>query len=424
VTTVEAPLSHLKEDPWEMARSQLRRIAGLIDVSDSMLNVLQECKKSVVVSIPTRMDDGSVHVFEGFRVTHNVARGPAKGGIRYHQDVTLEETKALSMWMTWKCALMGLPFGGAKGGVVVNPKRLSEDELQRMTRRYTTEIINFIGPEVDIPAPDVGTGPREMAWIFDTFSMNKGYSVLGVVTGKPLEIGGSLGRVEATARGAAFCIREALRKKGEGVAERRIAIQGFGNVGRNLALILADQGATIVAASDSNGGIHNADGLDIGALVDHKRVHGVLEGFQGGDAITNDELLTMDCDVLAPCALEQVITRDNADKVKAAIVAEGANGPVTPEADQVLEERGILVLPDVLANAGGVVVSYFEWVQGLQEYFWKESEVNAKLNDITTRAFSETWKEHEDRDISMRQAAYAIAVGRVAEATITRGLYP
>ncbi len=424
MTTVEAPLSHLKEDPWEMARSQLRRIAGIIDVSDSMLNVLQECKKSVVVSIPTRMDDGSVHVFEGFRVTHNVARGPAKGGIRYHQDVTLEETKALSMWMTWKCALMGLPFGGAKGGVVVNPKRLSEDELQRMTRRYTTEIINFIGPEVDIPAPDVGTGPREMAWIFDTFSMNKGYSVLGVVTGKPLEIGGSLGRVEATARGAAFCIREALRKKGEGVADRRIAIQGFGNVGRNLALILADQGATVVAVSDSNGGLHNAHGLDIGALVDHKREHGVLEGFQGGDAITNDEVLTVDCDVLAPCALEQVITGDNADKVKAAIVAEGANGPVTPEADQILEDRGILVLPDVLANAGGVVVSYFEWVQGLQEYFWKESEVNAKLNDITTRAFSETWKEHEDRDISMRQAAYAIAVGRVAEATITRGLYP
>jgi glutamate dehydrogenase (NAD(P)+) len=424
VTTVEAPLSHLKEDPWEMARSQLRRIAGIIDVSDSMLNVLQECKKSVVVSIPTRMDDGSVHVFEGFRVTHNVARGPAKGGIRYHQDVTLEETKALSMWMTWKCALMGLPFGGAKGGVVVNPKRLSEDELQRMTRRYTTEIINFIGPEVDIPAPDVGTGPREMAWIFDTFSMNKGYSVLGVVTGKPLEIGGSLGRVEATARGAAFCIREALRKKGEGVAERRIAIQGFGNVGRNLAVILADQGATVVAVSDSNGGVHNANGLDIGALVDHKREHGVLEGFQGGDVITNDEVLTVECDVLAPCALEQVITGDNADKVKAAIVAEGANGPVTPEADQILEERGILVLPDVLANAGGVVVSYFEWVQGLQEYFWKESEVNAKLNDIVTRAFSETWKEHEDRDISMRQAAYAIAVGRVAEATITRGLYP
>jgi glutamate dehydrogenase (NAD(P)+) len=424
VTTVEAPPSHLKEDPWEMARSQLRRSCRLIDVSDSMLNVLQECKKCVSVSIPTRMDDGSVHVFEGFRVTHNVARGPAKGGIRYHQDVTLEETKALSMWMTWKCALMGLPFGGAKGGVVVNPKNLSEDELQRMTRRYTTEIINFIGPEVDIPAPDVGTGPREMAWIFDTFSMNKGYSVLGVVTGKPLEIGGSLGRVEATARGAAFCIREALRKRNEGVGGRRIAIQGFGNVGRNLALILVEQGATVVAVSDSAGGVYNPDGLDIPALVDHKREQGSLQGFSGGDAMTNDDVLLVECDVLAPCALEQVITAENADKVKAAIVAEGANGPVTPEADQILEDRGVLLLPDVLANAGGVVVSYFEWVQGLQEYFWKESEVNAKLNDIVTRAFAETWAKQEELNVPMRQAAYAIAVGRVAEATITRGLYP
>jgi glutamate dehydrogenase (NAD(P)+) len=424
VTTVEAPPSHLKEDPWEMARSQLQRSCRLIDVSGSMLNVLQECKKAVSVSIPTRMDDGSVQVFEGFRVTHNVARGPAKGGIRYHQDVTLEETKALSMWMTWKCALMGLPFGGAKGGVVVNPKTLSVDELQRMTRRYTTEIINFIGPEVDIPAPDVGTGPREMAWIFDTYSMNKGYSVLGVVTGKPLEIGGSLGRVEATARGAAFCIREALRKKDEGVAGRRIAIQGFGNVGRNLAVILVEQGATVVAVSDSAGGVHNPDGLDIAALVEHKREHGSVQGFPGADAMTNDEVLLVDCDVLAPCALEQVITADNADKIRASIVAEGANGPVTPEADQILEERGVLVLPDALANAGGVVVSYFEWVQGLQEYFWKESEVNAKLNDIVTRAFAETWAKQEELDVPMRQAAYAIAVGRVAEATITRGLYP
>jgi glutamate dehydrogenase (NAD(P)+) len=407
-----------------MARSQLRRIAGLIDVSDSMLNVLLECKKCVSVSIPTRMEDGSVHVFEGFRVTHNVARGPAKGGIRYHQDVTLEETKALSMWMTWKCALMGLPFGGAKGGVVVNPKELSEDELQRMTRRYTSEIINLIGPEVDIPAPDVGTGSREMAWIFDTYSMNKGYSVLGVVTGKPLEIGGSLGRVEATARGAAFCIREALRKEGHEVAGRRVAIQGFGNVGRNLALILADQGASIVAVSDSSGGIYKPEGLDVAAAVEHKRTNRSFDGFDGAEAITNEDLLILDCDVLAPCALEQVVTADNADNVKARIVAEGANGPVTPEADQILDERGVLVLPDVLANAGGVVVSYFEWVQGLQEYFWKESEVNAKLNDIVTRAFAETWRAHEERDISMRLAAYAIAVGRVAEATITRGLYP
>jgi glutamate dehydrogenase (NAD(P)+) len=424
VTTVEAPSSHLKENPWEMARSQLRQTASQIGMEDSMLNVLLECKKAVAVSVPTRMDDGSVRVFEGFRCTHNVARGPSKGGIRYHHEVTLEETKALAMWMTWKCALMGLPFGGAKGGVVVNPKELSVLELERMTRRYTTEIINFIGPEADIPAPDVGTSPREMAWIFDTYSMNKGYSVLGVVTGKPLEVGGSVGRVEATARGAAFCVREALRKQDLSIEDRRVAVQGFGNVGSNLALILAGQGATIVALSDSRGGVHNADGIDVQAALAHKQDTGSLEGLAGAEAITNDELLLVDCDVLAPCALEQVITGENAGQIKASIVCEGANGPVTPDADVILDDRGVLVLPDVLANAGGVVVSYFEWVQGLQEYFWKESEVNAKLNDIITRAFAETWRAHEERSLPMRQAAYALAVGRVAEATTTRGLYP
>jgi len=424
VTTVEAPSSHLKENPWEMARSQLRQTATQLEMEDSMLNVLLECKKCVSVSVPTRMDDGSVRVFEGFRCTHNVARGPSKGGIRYHHEVTLEETKALAMWMTWKCALMGLPFGGAKGGVVVNPKELSVSELERMTRRYTTEIINFIGPEADIPAPDVGTSPREMAWIFDTYSMNKGYSVLGVVTGKPLEVGGSVGRIEATARGAAFCVREALRKQDLSIEGRRVAVQGFGNVGSNLAVILADQGATIVALSDSRGGVHNVDGIDVRAALGHKQDTGSLDGLAGAETITNDELLLVDCDVLAPCALEQVITGENADQIKASIVCEGANGPVTPEADVILDDRGVLVLPDVLANAGGVVVSYFEWVQGLQEYFWKESEVNAKLNDIITRAFAETWRAHEERSLPMRQAAYALAVGRVAEATTTRGLYP
>ena len=424
MTTVEAPPSHLKENPWEMARSQLRQTAGLLGMEDSMLNVLLECKKCVSVSVPTRMDDGSVRVFEGFRCTHNVARGPSKGGIRYHHEVTLEETKALAMWMTWKCALMGLPFGGAKGGVVVNPKELSVTELERMTRRYTTEIINFIGPEADIPAPDVGTSPREMAWIFDTYSMNKGYSVLGVVTGKPLEVGGSVGRVEATARGAAFCVREALRKQDTSIEGRKLAVQGFGNVGSNLALILSDQGATVVALSDSGGGVYSADGIDVQAALAHKRETGALEGLAGTDAVTNEELLVVDCDVLAPCALEQVITDENADQVKAGIVCEGANGPVTPEADRILDDRGVLVLPDVLANAGGVVVSYFEWVQGLQEYFWKQSEVNAKLNDIITRAFAETWRAHEERTLPMRHAAYALAVGRVAEATTTRGLYP
>ncbi|HEX5469211.1 MAG TPA: Glu/Leu/Phe/Val dehydrogenase [Gaiellaceae bacterium] len=424
MTTVEAPSSHLKENPWEMARSQLRQTAGLLGMQESMLNVLLDCKRCVAVSIPTRMDDGSVRVFEGFRCTHNVARGPSKGGIRYHHEVTLEETKALAMWMTWKCALMGLPFGGAKGGVVVNPKELSASELERMTRRYTTEIINFIGPEADIPAPDVGTSPREMAWIFDTYSMNKGYSVLGVVTGKPLEVGGSVGRVEATARGAAFCVREALRKQDASIEGRRVAVQGFGNVGSNLAVILAEQGATIVALSDSSSGIHNPDGIDVSSALAHKRDSGSLEGLSGAETITNDELLLVECDVLAPCALEQVITGENADRIKAGIVCEGANGPVTPEADQILEDRGILVLPDVLANAGGVVVSYFEWVQGLQEYFWKEVEVNAKLNDIVSRAFDETWETAQSRKLPMRVAAYGLAVERVAEATVTRGIYP
>jgi glutamate dehydrogenase (NAD(P)+) len=422
MTTLEAP--HIAEDPWAMAQQQLRRVCRFMEIGDNMLNVLLECKKAVAVAIPVRMDDDSVQTFEGFRVTHNVARGPSKGGIRYHPGVTLEETKALAMWMTWKCALMGLPFGGAKGGVVCNPKLLSVSELERLTRRYTTEIINLIGPEVDIPAPDVGTGAREMAWIFDTYSMNKGYSVLGVVTGKPLTVGGSLGRVEATGRGTVYCVREAIRKRGEQVVGLRVAVQGAGNVGSNVARILADDGATIVALSDSTSGIYNPDGIDVAAALEHKRETGTLVGVDGSEEITNDELLLIDCDVLAPCALEQVITRDNADRIKASIVCEGANGPTTPEADQILDDRGVLVLPDVLANAGGVVVSYFEWVQGLQEYFWSEGEVNAKLNDIVTRAFHETWRLHEERSLSMRDAAYALAVGRVAEATITRGLYP
>ena len=424
MTTLQAPASFTQENPWEMAREQLRRVASLIEIGESMLNVLLECKKAVEVSVPVRMDDGSVRVYDAFRVTHNVARGPSKGGIRYHPAVTLEETKALAMWMTWKCALMGLPFGGAKGGVVCDPKSLSQLELERLTRRYTTEIINQIGPEVDIPAPDVGTSPQVMAWIFDTYSMNKGFSVLGVVTGKPLHVGGSLGREEATGRGAGFCVREALRKRGDRFEGARVAIQGFGNVGANLGFLLEEAGATIVALSDSAGGIYNPAGVSVEAAKAHKREHRTFEDFREADAITNEELLVLDCDVLAPCALEQVITGDNAAEIKASIVCEGANGPTTLEADEILDDRGILVLPDVLANAGGVVVSYFEWVQGLQEYFWKLDEVNAKLNDIITRAFEETWRMHTEKEVSMRQAAYALAVGRVSEATVTRGLYP
>jgi glutamate dehydrogenase (NAD(P)+) len=416
--------SHLRENPFQIARQQLRAVAETFDIDDRLVNILQECKKAIEVSVPTTLDDGSVRAFTGYRVTHNVARGPSKGGIRYHPDVTLDEIKALSMWMTWKCALMGLPFGGAKGGIACDPKRMSRIELERMTRRYTSEIINEIGPEKDIPAPDVGTNASTMAWIFDTYSMNKGYSVLGVVTGKPLAIGGSLGREEATARGGLYCLVAALRQLDRPIAGLRVAVQGFGNVGSQFAKLAVSEGATVVAVSDSSGGVFNGKGIDIEAAIAHKRAGGSLYELANGDPITNEELLVLDCDVLAPCALEQVVTEVNADDVKAKLIVEGANGPVTPKADAILEGNGVLVLPDVLANAGGVVVSYFEWVQGLQEYFWKEDEVNKRLNEIVTRAFDETWTTKVDRDLPMRMAAYGLAVQRVAEATITRGIYP
>jgi glutamate dehydrogenase (NAD(P)+) len=424
VSTVAAPVSHLREDPFELAQEQLQKVADIFKIDPNLIEVLRQCKKAVVVSVPVVMDDGTVKTFEGYRVTHNIARGPSKGGIRYHPDVSLSEVKALAMWMTWKCALMNIPFGGAKGGVICNPKQLSRGELQKMTRRYTTEIINEIGPEKDIPAPDVGTDPAVMAWIFDTYSMNKGHSVLGVVTGKPLNVGGSLGRLEATARGAMYSIREAIRKRELGWQDLRVAVQGFGNVGSYLARFLHAEGAKVIALSDSSSGVHNPEGIDVGLALAHKQETGALAGLRGTEAVTNEELLLLECDVLAPCALEQVITEQNADKVKAKIICEGANGPLTPAADEILDEKGVLILPDILANAGGVVVSYFEWVQGLQEYFWKENEVNARLNDICTRAFNETWAVHEGRGTTMRNAAYGVAVQRVAEATTTRGLYP
>jgi glutamate dehydrogenase (NAD(P)+) len=416
--------THLLENPFELAQAQLRRVGETFDVDPNLIQILSYCKKGVEVSVPVQMDDGTVQAFQGYRVVHNMTRGPAKGGIRYHPAVTQDEVKALAMWMTWKCALMGLPFGGAKGGVICDPKVLSLGEKERLTRRYTSEIINEIGPEKDIPAPDVGTDAQVMAWIFDTYSMNVGHSVLGVVTGKPLAIGGSVGRDGATARGSLYCIRTALQKQGSRLHDTRVAIQGFGNVGSNLAGLLAEEGVRVIALSDSGGGIHNAYGIEVPAAIAYKAEHGVLEGFPGADAITNEELIEIDCDVLVPCALEQVITAENAPRIKAKMICEGANGPTTPGADDILEDRGILVLPDVLANAGGVVVSYFEWVQGLQEYFWKEYEVHAKLNDIVVRAFEETWSSRERFAISMRMAAYGIAVQRVAEATTIRGLYP
>ena len=424
MSATEAPVTHLRENPLELAKGQVRRVGEIFAVDPNLISILSECKKTVAVSVPVRMDDGSVSVFKGFRVVHNMTRGPAKGGIRYHPAVTRDEVKALAMGMTWKCALMNLPFGGAKGGVICNPKHLSAVELERMTRRYTTEIINDIGPEKDIPAPDVGTNSQVMAWIFDTYSMNVGHSVLGVVTGKPLAVGGSVGRTEATARGALYCVRTAIQKQGGRLDGTRIVIQGFGNVGSNLARLVAEEGVRVIALSDSQGGVVNPFGIDVRAAIAHKAEHGRLNGLPGTEEITNAELIELDCDVLAPCALEQVVSEENAPRVRAKIICEGANAPVTPAADEILEDKGVLILPDVLANAGGVVVSYFEWVQGLQEYFWKEYEVNAKLNDIVVRAFEETWQTRERFQTSMRMAASGVALHRVAEATTIRGLYP
>lgn len=416
--------THLKENPFQIAQAQLRRVADTFGIDDNVVSILQECKKCVIVTIPTRMDDGTVRAFQGYRVQHNDWRGPTKGGIRYHPDVTLDEVKALATWMTWKCSLMGIPFGGAKGGITCNPKAMSQRELENMTRRYTSEIVNVIGPDRDIPAPDVGTNGQTMAWIFDTYSMNIGHSALGVVTGKPLSVGGSLGREEATSRGCFFCIEEALPKLGMSFEGLTCVVQGFGNVGSFLAKFLAEAGATVIAISDSTVALHNPKGIDIPAAFAHKRKHGTLEGLKNAEVIDPEELLLLKCDLLAPSALEQVITADNADKIRTKIICEGANGPVTPEADLILEERGVLVLPDVLANAGGVVVSYFEWVQGLSEFFWSEDEVNARLREMASRAFHETWELKEKRKISVRMAAYGLGVQRTADAHLTRGLYP
>ncbi len=422
--TADARHSHLQENPFALAQAQLRAAATVFGIEPGLVAILAECKKIVEVAVPITMDDGRVEVFTGFRVVHDTTRGPAKGGIRYHPDVTRDEVKSLAMWMTWKCALMGIPFGGAKGAVICDPKELSRGELERLTRRYTSEIINEIGPERDIPAPDVGTNAQVMAWIFDTYSMNVGHSVLGVVTGKPLVLGGSVGREEATARGSLICIREALTRLGGDIRGARIAIQGFGNVGLNLARLVVREGAVVVGLGDSSGAVASRDGIDVSAAVEHKQRTGALVGLAGVEPIASAALLELDCDVLAPCALEQVITERTAGRVRARIVCEGANGPTTPAGDAILEQAGIVVLPDILANAGGVVVSYFEWVQGLQETFWKEEEVNARLDEIVVRAFTETWETSQRLGSSLRTAAYGTAVTRVIEALTVRGLYP
>ena len=406
------------------AIAQLDRVAGRLGLDPDVHERLRYPRRALVVSIPVRMDSGKTEVFIGYRVHHNTVLGPTKGGLRYAPDVDLGEVSALAMLMSWKCALMGLPYGGAKGGVRCDPHKLSNTEKENLTRRYTVEIILMIGPDLDIPAPDLGTDEQTMAWMMDTYSMTQGKSVPGVVTGKPLIVGGSAGRREATGRGIVYALYQAARHLGQELRGRKVVVQGFGNVGGVAARLLWREGCTIVGISDVKGGIWKPDGMDIRQLEAHVAETGSVVGFAGSEPISNVDLITQPCDVLIPAAVGGQIHQGNADRVKAAIIAEGANGPTTPEADVVLRERGVTVIPDILANAGGVVVSYFEWVQGLQEYFWKEPEVNSKLRDIVTRAFNETWHVSEERDIAMRPASYGVAVGRVADATITRGLYP
>ena len=412
------------DNALEIARQQLDMVAERINLDPAIHKRLRLPARCYIVSCPVRMDDGSVEVFTGYRVHHNTSRGPAKGGIRYHPDVTLDETTALSMWMTWKCALVDIPYGGAKGGVACNPKQMSRTELQHLTRRYTSELVNVFGPRTDIPAPDVYTNPQIMAWIMDTYSMSIGYAEPGVVTGKPIAVGGSLGRNEATSRGCAYSIYSLLEKLNRGVDEQTVAIQGFGNVGYNAAEILHDDGAKVIAVSDSKAGVYNPQGLDPRLLAKYKVETGSVQGYPDGDNITNEELLETDCSILIPAALENVITSRNADRIRAEIIAEGANGPTTPEADEILCERGKYHLPDVLANAGGVTVSYFEWVQGLERYFWTEEEVNSKLKAIMNRAFENVWHLAQTEKVNMRLASYMVAVQRVAEAMLLRGLYP
>ena len=409
---------------WEVAQRQFDLAADRLNLDPGLRRVLREPRRELTVHFPVKMDDGSVQVFTGYRVQHNLGRGPAKGGIRYHQDVTLDEVKALAMWMTWKCAVVGIPYGGGKGGVVVDPKKLSAKEVEALTRRFTTEIEVLIGPERDIPAPDVNTNAQVMAWMMDTYSMHQGYTVPGVVTGKPISLGGSEGRNEATARGTVFCVVEAANHLGIDLRRATVAIQGFGNAGSIAAKLMRQEGSTVLAVSDSTGGIHNSNGIDIDRVIAWKKEHATVQGFPGSIDISNSQVLEIECDVLIPAALENQITARNASRIRAKIVAEAANGPTTPDADEELFRRGVFMIPDILCNAGGVTVSYFEWVQDLNRDHWSESIVNAKLKDIMVRAFGETLAISRREECDMRTAAYLLAVERVANATSMRGLYP
>ena len=418
-------MSGARQSAWESAQIQLAEAVKHLGLDDGTHQLLATPRREMTVSIPLRRDDGHIEVMRGYRVQHNLSRGPAKGGIRYHPSTDIDEVRALAMWMTWKCALIGIPYGGAKGGVTIDPRLYSKTELERVTRRYASEILPIIGPERDIPAPDVGTDEQTMAWFMDTYSVNIGYTVTGVVTGKPLSVGGSLGRAGATSRGVLFSAFAALREKGVDPRDVSVAVQGFGKVGGLAAQFLHDAGCKVVAVSDVKGGAYNAMGLNPAAMLRSVR-QGLdsIAGYPGTDEITNEELLELDVDVLVPAALEGVIHDGNADKVKARFIVEGANGPTTPDADAVLEERGVHVVPDILANSGGVAVSYFEWVQDLQAYWWSEDQVNDRLKAIMEGAYQEVSILAQEEGVPLRTAAQMIGVGRVAEAHRTRGLYP
>ena len=411
-------------NPYAMAVSQFDDAAERLGLSQAMRAILRKPKRELIVNFPVRMDNGDVEMFTGYRVQHNINRGPAKGGIRFSPEVSLDEVRALAMWMTWKCAVVGIPFGGAKGGVICDPHSMSRGELERMTRRYATEISMLIGPNSDIPAPDMNTNPQIMGWIMDTYSMHQGYSVPAVITGKPLSIGGSEGRLEATARGVQVVTCEAMQAYGLVPERCAVVVQGFGNVGSITARLLSELGCKVVGLSDIKGGVYNPDGIDVYAALRHSKEHGNLSGLRNTEPVTNAELLELPCDVLVPAALENQLTERNASRIKAQLIVEAANGPTTPEADHILNDRGITIIPDILANAGGVTVSYFEWVQDLQRFFWAENEINNRLETIMTRSFQAVYAKSQEQQVNMRMGAYLLAVARVAEATEIRGVYP
>jgi glutamate dehydrogenase (NAD(P)+) len=409
---------------WRTAQRQFDIAAEIIGLEPELRAILREVQREFTCHFPVEMDDGHVEVYTGYRVQHNINRGPAKGGIRYHPDVSLDEVKALAMWMTWKCAIVNIPYGGAKGGVILDPRKLTRRELERLTRRFATEISILIGPDRDIPAPDMNTDGQVMAWIMDTISMHAGYSVTATVTGKPIEVGGSLGRVDATGRGVTICTLAALEHLGMNPHDTRVAVQGFGNVGSVSTRLLDEAGCTVVAVSDEYGGLYSPVGLPVKKLLEYRARKGSLKGFPGCEEIGNTGPLTADCDVLVPAAIGNQITSRNAKDIKARLIVEAANGPTTPEADEILQRRGVFLVPDILANAGGVTVSYFEWVQDLQSFFWEEGEINRQLERIIRRAFVQMCEQADTHHVSLRLGAYLVAVKRVADATAVRGIYP